>query len=91
MGSLRVVSEARRAMRLQEHGVFARFRYNDKSASVYLSLAGEGFPRYRLRPNSGGGELKFQAKGARQLMPGLKLLDRPLVRERHLPGKWNSY
>jgi hypothetical protein len=29
MGSLRVVSEARRAMRLHEHGVFARFRYND--------------------------------------------------------------
>src|SRR5258708_32467333 len=27
--SLRVVSEARRAMRLHEHGVFARFRYND--------------------------------------------------------------
>src|SRR5882762_1108135 len=27
--SLRVVSEARRAMRLPEHGVFARFRYND--------------------------------------------------------------
>ena len=26
---LRVVSEARRAMRLHEHGVFARFRYND--------------------------------------------------------------
>jgi hypothetical protein len=23
-----------------------------KSASVYLSLAGVGFPRYRLRPNS---------------------------------------
>ncbi len=29
MGSLSVVSEARRAMRLHEHGVFARFRYND--------------------------------------------------------------
>src|SRR5467141_5062916 len=28
-GSLRVVSEARKAMRLPEHGVFARFRYND--------------------------------------------------------------
>src|SRR5216684_255699 len=27
--SLRVVSEARRARRLHEHGVFARFRYND--------------------------------------------------------------
>ena len=27
--SLRVVSEARRAMRLHERGVFARFRYND--------------------------------------------------------------
>ncbi len=25
----RVVSEARKAMRLHEHGVFARFRYND--------------------------------------------------------------
>jgi hypothetical protein len=29
MGSLRVVSEARRARRLHEPGVFARFRYND--------------------------------------------------------------
>jgi len=28
-GSLRVVSEARRARRVHEHGVFARFRYND--------------------------------------------------------------
>ena len=27
--SLRVLSEARRAMRLQGHGVFAHFRYND--------------------------------------------------------------
>jgi hypothetical protein len=27
--SIRVVSEARRAMGLQEYGVFARFRYND--------------------------------------------------------------
>ena len=34
--SLRVVSEARRAMRLHEHGVFVRFRYHDlKSASAY--------------------------------------------------------
>ena len=29
MGSLSVVSEARRARHMQEHGVFARFRYND--------------------------------------------------------------
>jgi hypothetical protein len=29
MGSPRVVSEARRAIYLHEHGVFARFRYND--------------------------------------------------------------
>jgi hypothetical protein len=27
--SIRVVSEARRAMRLHEYSVFARFRYND--------------------------------------------------------------
>src|SRR5438445_8575011 len=59
---------------------------SSKSASVYLSLAGVGFPRYRLRPNSNRGELKFQARGARQLMPGLKLLERSLVRERDYTG-----
>ena len=58
----------------------------DKSASVYLSLAGVGFPRCRLRPNSDRGELKFQARGARQLMPGLKLFDRSLVRELYNAG-----
>jgi len=36
MGSLRVVSEARRAVRLHEHGVFARFRYNDLKEAVAI-------------------------------------------------------
>jgi len=35
--SLRVVSEARRAKRLHEHGVFARFRYNDLKEAAYAS------------------------------------------------------
>jgi hypothetical protein len=32
--SIRVVSEARRAMRLHEYSVFARFRYNDLKVLV---------------------------------------------------------
>jgi len=34
---LRVVSEARRAMRLHEHGVFARFRYNPRLRIIALA------------------------------------------------------
>jgi hypothetical protein len=38
--SLRVVSEARRAMRLHKHGVFARFRYNDLKEAARAADAG---------------------------------------------------
>jgi hypothetical protein len=58
-GSLRVVSEARRAMRLHEHGVFARFRYND------LKEAARDLRRTRALCKFNGG------KERRRAVPGL--------------------
>ena len=58
--SLSVVSEARRGRRLHEHGVFARFRYND------LKEAARDLRRTRALCKFNGGK---ERRGA---VPGLR-------------------